>query len=155
MAGMAERRSAAAAMMASRVWTSGASSRASMRRTARCSCHAVSRAAARAAVSGVSGGTLPSASTGWRSARAHWLSRKASSAAPVRCRGAAGKCAALRDRQGMKRMVGAGSALSAMAVAEPVLTHRVLTTFNAESEGITSNDIISRLVEDLNAEQVG
>ena len=42
-----------------------------------------------------------------------------------------------------------------MAVAEPVLTHRVLTTFNAESEGITSNDIVSRLVEELNAEQVG
>jgi MoxR-like ATPase len=42
-----------------------------------------------------------------------------------------------------------------MAVAEPVLTHRVLTTFNAESEGITSNDIITRLVEELNAEQVG
>ena len=41
-----------------------------------------------------------------------------------------------------------------MAVAEPVLTHRVLTTFNAESEGITSNDIIDRLVKELNAEQV-
>ena len=41
-----------------------------------------------------------------------------------------------------------------MAVAEPVLTHRVLTTFNAESEGITSNDIIDRLVNELNAEQV-
>ncbi len=41
-----------------------------------------------------------------------------------------------------------------MAVAEPVLTHRVLTTFNAESEGITSNDIIGRLVDELNAEQV-
>ena len=40
-----------------------------------------------------------------------------------------------------------------MAVAEPVLTHRVLTTFNAESEGITSNDIIDRLVKELNAEQ--
>ncbi len=39
-----------------------------------------------------------------------------------------------------------------MAVAEPVLTHRVLTTFNAESEGITSNDIINRLVNELNAE---
>jgi len=39
-----------------------------------------------------------------------------------------------------------------MAVAEPVLTHRVLTTFNAESEGITSNDIIDRLVNELNAE---
>ncbi|MEZ6115275.1 MAG: MoxR family ATPase [Pirellulaceae bacterium] len=32
-------------------------------------------------------------------------------------------------------------------VAEPVLTHRVLTTFNAESEGITSRDIVRRLVE--------
>ena len=42
-----------------------------------------------------------------------------------------------------------------MAVAEPVLTHRVLTTFNAESEGITSIDIVQRLVEELNAEQVG
>jgi len=41
-----------------------------------------------------------------------------------------------------------------MAVAEPVLTHRVLTTFNAESEGISSNDIIDRLVKELNAEQV-
>ena len=41
-----------------------------------------------------------------------------------------------------------------MAVAEPVLTHRVLTTFNAESEGITSNDIIDRLVNELNHEQV-
>lgn len=42
-----------------------------------------------------------------------------------------------------------------MAVAEPVLTHRVLTTFNAESEGITSNDIITRLVDELNKEAVG
>lgn len=42
-----------------------------------------------------------------------------------------------------------------LAVAEPVLTHRVLTTFNAESEGINSNDIIARLVDELNAEQVG
>jgi MoxR-like ATPase len=33
-------------------------------------------------------------------------------------------------------------------VAEPVLTHRVLTTFNAESEGITSRDIVRRLVEE-------
>jgi len=39
-----------------------------------------------------------------------------------------------------------------MAVAEPVLTHRVLTTFNAESEGITSADIVRRLVQELNAE---
>lgn len=34
------------------------------------------------------------------------------------------------------------------AVAEPVLTHRVLTTFNAESEGVTSRDIVRRLVDE-------
>jgi MoxR-like ATPase len=39
-----------------------------------------------------------------------------------------------------------------MSVAQPVLTHRVLTTFNAESEGITSGDIVNRLVDELNAE---
>lgn len=33
-------------------------------------------------------------------------------------------------------------------VAGPVLTHRVLTTFNAESEGITSREIVRRLVEE-------
>ena len=32
------------------------------------------------------------------------------------------------------------------AVAEPVMTHRVLTTFSAESEGVTSGDIVRRLV---------
>jgi MoxR-like ATPase len=42
-----------------------------------------------------------------------------------------------------------------LAVAQPVLTHRVLTTFNAESEGIRSTDIVQRLVDELNAEQVG
>lgn len=42
-----------------------------------------------------------------------------------------------------------------LAVAEPVLTHRVLTTFNAESEGIRSQDVVQRLVEELNAEQAG
>ena len=39
-----------------------------------------------------------------------------------------------------------------LAVAEPVLSHRVLTNFNAESEGIRSIDIVRRLVEELNAE---
>ena len=34
------------------------------------------------------------------------------------------------------------------AVAEPVLTHRVLTTFNAESEGVTSRQIVQRLVQE-------
>ncbi len=33
------------------------------------------------------------------------------------------------------------------AVALPVLRHRVLTTFNAEAAGITSDDIVTRLVE--------
>ena len=33
-------------------------------------------------------------------------------------------------------------------VAEPVLTHRVLTTFNAESEGVSARDIVRRLVEE-------
>ena len=42
-----------------------------------------------------------------------------------------------------------------LAVAEPVLTHRILTNFNAESEGIRSNDVIRRLVEELNAEVSG
>ena len=42
-----------------------------------------------------------------------------------------------------------------MDVAQPVLCHRVLTTFNAESEGITSNEIVRRLVEELNAETTG
>ncbi|MEX0937932.1 MAG: AAA family ATPase [Pirellulales bacterium] len=36
-----------------------------------------------------------------------------------------------------------------VAVAEPVLTHRVLTTFTAESEGVTSREIVRRLVAEL------
>ena len=35
------------------------------------------------------------------------------------------------------------------AVALPVLRHRVLTTFNAEAAGVKSDDIIRRLVEEL------
>lgn len=42
-----------------------------------------------------------------------------------------------------------------MAVAQPVLSHRVLTTFNAESEGIGSSEIVSRLVDELNKETMG
>ncbi len=34
------------------------------------------------------------------------------------------------------------------ALAEPVLVHRILTSFHAESEGITSREIIKRLVEE-------
>ena len=40
-----------------------------------------------------------------------------------------------------------------MAVAEPVLTHRVLTTFAAESEGATSGSIVRRLVTELTRER--
>jgi MoxR-like ATPase len=36
-----------------------------------------------------------------------------------------------------------------VAVAEPVLMHRVLTTFAAESEGVSSRDVVQRLLEEL------
>jgi MoxR-like ATPase len=35
------------------------------------------------------------------------------------------------------------------AVAEPVLSHRILTNFHAQSEGVTSADVIARLQEEL------
>jgi MoxR-like ATPase len=34
-------------------------------------------------------------------------------------------------------------------VADPVLRHRVMTTFTAESEGVTSRDVTKRLVDEL------
>ncbi len=34
-------------------------------------------------------------------------------------------------------------------VADPVLRHRVMTTFTAESEGVTSRDLTKRLVAEL------
>ena len=37
------------------------------------------------------------------------------------------------------------------AVALPVLRHRVITNFNAESAGITSDKVISRLLEEIPA----
>jgi MoxR-like ATPase len=36
-----------------------------------------------------------------------------------------------------------------VAVADPVLRHRVMTTFTAQSEGVTSRDLTERLVEEL------
>ncbi len=39
------------------------------------------------------------------------------------------------------------------AVAEPVMIHRVLTTFAAESEGITSREVVARLVRELSEER--
>ena len=38
------------------------------------------------------------------------------------------------------------------AVAQPVLTHRILTNFQAQSEGITSEQIIERLLETIRGE---
>ena len=35
------------------------------------------------------------------------------------------------------------------AIAAPVLRHRVITTFNAEAAGITSDDVIQRLIKVL------
>jgi len=40
------------------------------------------------------------------------------------------------------------------AVAQPVLTHRILTNFQAQSEGITSPRIIERLLKDLRDEKM-
>jgi len=35
------------------------------------------------------------------------------------------------------------------AVAKPVLRHRVITNFNADSTGVTSDDIIDRLLDEI------
>jgi MoxR-like ATPase len=40
------------------------------------------------------------------------------------------------------------------AVAAPVLTHRLITTFAAQAEGITAKEIVARLVKETIAEQV-
>lgn len=37
------------------------------------------------------------------------------------------------------------------AVAPPVLRHRILLNFNAEAEGITSDDVVQKLLTDLPA----
>ena len=37
-------------------------------------------------------------------------------------------------------------------VAEPVITHRVITTFAAQAEGISARDIVRRLVEEMSSE---
>ena len=39
-----------------------------------------------------------------------------------------------------------------VAVARPVLMHRVITSFGAESEGINSPQIVQRLVDELEKE---
>ena len=39
------------------------------------------------------------------------------------------------------------------AVAHPVLRHRILTNFNAEAEGIKSDQIVDRLIDTLAAEE--
>jgi MoxR-like ATPase len=40
------------------------------------------------------------------------------------------------------------------AVAQPVLTHRILTNFQAQSEGVTSSFIIEKLLEEVRGEKV-
>lgn len=40
-----------------------------------------------------------------------------------------------------------------MEVAEPVLRHRVMTTFTAESDGVSSRDVAKRLVEELSKQK--
>ena len=39
-----------------------------------------------------------------------------------------------------------------VAVAEPVLMHRVLTSFGAESEGVDSRQVVHRITEELEKE---
>jgi MoxR-like ATPase len=41
------------------------------------------------------------------------------------------------------------------AVSEPVLTHRLITTFAAQSEGVDARQIVKRLIEETTAEGVG
>ena len=38
-------------------------------------------------------------------------------------------------------------------VADPVLFHRILTNFHARSEGITSSEVVRRLIKDARKEQ--
>jgi MoxR-like ATPase len=40
------------------------------------------------------------------------------------------------------------------AVAAPVLTHRLITTFAAQAEGISAKEIVARLVKETIADQV-
>ena len=40
------------------------------------------------------------------------------------------------------------------SVAEPVLRHRVMTTFTAQSDGITSIEVTKRLTEELQKEVI-
>ena len=35
------------------------------------------------------------------------------------------------------------------AVARPVLGHRIVTTFTAEAEGVTTKDVVKRLIDEF------
>ena len=39
------------------------------------------------------------------------------------------------------------------AVAHPVLRHRIMTNFNAEADGVKSDDIVKRLIESTPVEK--
>jgi MoxR-like ATPase len=41
------------------------------------------------------------------------------------------------------------------SVAGPVLTHRILTNFQAQSEGVNSSEIITRLLAEMGEKQRG
>jgi MoxR-like ATPase len=41
------------------------------------------------------------------------------------------------------------------ALAHPVLRHRILTNFHAQSEGITSDTLIDRLLESISVPRSG
>ena len=34
-------------------------------------------------------------------------------------------------------------------IAHPVLRHRIITTFNAESSGVTTDDVVDKLIEEI------
>ena len=39
-------------------------------------------------------------------------------------------------------------------VAYPVLRHRLITNFNAEADGVTSDDLINRLIQEVNEDGI-
>ena len=64
---------------------------------------------------------------------------------------ASAEAAAFALREGGNAFDAVVAAHWTACVAEPVLTHRVLTTFAAESEGVSSRDVVRRLVQEMDA----
>ena len=40
-------------------------------------------------------------------------------------------------------------------IAHPVLRHRIITTFNAESSGVTTDDVVDKLIEEISERDEG